>query len=94
VERWLWSEKAATTFVLPTADPGHTAHVRIFTPVSPQALVRHAEASSARAAKCLGLAGVLIAVNSVDITFAMVSNTAEVATPRGKTPPLQPLLAR
>jgi enoyl-CoA hydratase/carnithine racemase len=37
---------------------------------------------------------VLIAVNGVYITFAMVSDTAEVATPGGKTPPLQPLPAR
>jgi hypothetical protein len=37
---------------------------------------------------------ILIAVDGVYITFAMVSNAAEVATPGDKTPPLQPLLAR
>ena len=36
----------------------------------------------------------LIAVSGVYITFAMLSNTAEDATPGGKTPPLQPLPAR
>jgi 4-carboxymuconolactone decarboxylase len=36
----------------------------------------------------------LIAVSGVYITVAMLSNTAEDATPGGKTPPLQPLPAR
>jgi 4-carboxymuconolactone decarboxylase len=36
----------------------------------------------------------LITVSGVYITLAMLSNTAEDATPGGKTPPLQPLLAR
>jgi hypothetical protein len=36
----------------------------------------------------------LIAVSGVYITFAMLSNTAEDATPGGKTPSLQPLPAR
>jgi 4-carboxymuconolactone decarboxylase len=36
----------------------------------------------------------LITVNGVYITLAMLSNTAEDATPGGKTPPLQPLPAR
>ena len=36
----------------------------------------------------------LITVSGVYITLAMLSNTAEDATPGGKTPPLQPLPAR
>jgi 4-carboxymuconolactone decarboxylase len=36
----------------------------------------------------------LITVSGIYITLAMLSNTAEDATPGGKTPPLQPLLAR
>jgi 4-carboxymuconolactone decarboxylase len=36
----------------------------------------------------------LITVSGVYITLAMLSHTAEDATPGGKTPPLRPLLAR
>ena len=36
----------------------------------------------------------VITVSGVYITLAMLSNTAEDATPGGKTPPLQPLPAR
>ncbi len=36
----------------------------------------------------------LITVSGVYITLAMLSNTAEDATPEGKTPPLQPLPVR
>ncbi len=36
----------------------------------------------------------LITVSGVYITLAMLSNTAEDATPGGKEPPLQPLAAK